>query len=228
MTLVAPPLWRYPRQPNKFFHMLWLNIKARVIGLSGLISFKISSSPGGFFSRPQFRAQRSSAVPTAKALHVRMTEALAAGDRETLRAICKPELYGSLASVIDARPPGVRTIWELIRYEKTWYYPRLAEWRISLIPRPSGGTRTLKQAVVSIASVQRIARYDNSKGPGEAGKTKGGESVRHILEHIVLQAEIDDKTYQHGPWKIWGTVSESTYESYLEDIAYYNASVNAT
>lgn len=219
-TLVAPPIWRYPRQFSKFFHMLWLHGKAKFECLFSLAGFKFASCPKPFVTRPRFKAQRSSAIPTAKALHIRMSESLAAGDRETLRTICTPELYKTLAGVIDSRPKGVRTEWELVKYDQTWYYPRLADWRVAVIPRPSGPMRTLKQAVVSISSVQRIARYDDTKG---GAKVEGSERVRHMREHIVLQAEIDDKTYQHGSWKIWGTVPEVTYESYLDELANFKA-----
>ncbi|RYP23690.1 hypothetical protein DL765_000986 [Monosporascus sp. GIB2] len=215
-TLVAPPLWRYPRQPSKFVHMLWLHLKARLDALKSLVGFKVMSAPKTLLSRPRFKAQRASAIPTAKALHVQMSEAFAAGDRETLRSICSTELHRSLVEAIDARPRGVRTEWELVKYDKTWYYPRLADWRIAILPHKTGGMTTVKQAVVSISSVQRIARYDDTKG---GAKIKGSERVRHLLEHIVLQAEINDKTYEHGPWRLWGTIPESTYESYLQELA---------
>ncbi|RYP07166.1 hypothetical protein DL764_002713 [Monosporascus ibericus] len=215
-TLVAPPLWRYPRQPSKFVHMLWLHLKARFDAFKSLVGFKVMSAPKLLMSRPRFKAQRASAIPTAKALHVQMSEAFAAGDRESLRSICSTELHRSLVEAIDARPRGVRTEWELVKYDKTWYYPRLADWRIAMLPRQTGGMTTIKQAVVSISSVQRLARYDDTKG---GAKINGSERVRHMLEHIVLQADINDKTYEHGPWRLWGTIPESTYESYLQEIA---------
>ncbi|RYP77793.1 hypothetical protein DL771_000890 [Monosporascus sp. 5C6A] len=196
--------------------MLWLHLKARLDAFKSLVGFKVLSAPKPFMSRPKFQAQRASAIPTAKALHVQMSEAFAAGDRETLRSICSTELHKSLVEAIDARPRGVRTEWELVKYDKTWYYPRLADWRIAILPRQTGGVVTIKQAVVSISSVQRLARYDDAKG---GAKIKDSERVRHMLEHIVLQADINDKTYEHGPWRLWGTIPESTYESYLRELA---------
>ena len=222
VTLVAPPIWRYPRQPSKFFHMLYLHLRAKFDTLLTLVGFKFTSSES-WASRPRFKAVRSNAIPTAKAMHARMNEAFAAGDREALRAICTPDLHRNLAGAIDARPRGIRTEWELVGYEQRWYYPRLADWRVAVVPRPDGRYRSMKQAVVSIASVQRIARYDDS--PAGAGQmVPGSERLRHMLEHIVLQAEIDPNTYQAGPWKIWGTIPESTYEGYLEEQLNFAAS----
>ena len=207
--------------------MLWLHSMAKAQSLYSLLGYKLASAPTPF-SRSRFKANRSNSIPTAKALHVRMNDAFAAGDRETLRAICTNDFYQTMVSAIDARPKGVRTEWELLRYDQTWYYPRLADWRVAVIPRPGGGTRgrasrVIKQAVVSIASVQRIARYDDSPQGGGA-KIKGSKRVRHMLEHLVLQSEIDPKTYQAKPWRIWGTIPENTYESWREELANFAAS----
>lgn len=200
--------------------MLYLHAKAKFETLVVLLLFKFNSCPQPFRSRPLFKARRASAIPTAKALHVRMSEALAAGDKEALRAICMPELYRSLAHVIDTRGPHVRAEWEVLSYDRAWYYPRLADWRLMMIPHPNKATRNVKQAVVSISSVQRIARYDLSRG---GAKIEGSERVRRLLEHIVIQAEVSDKTYEHTPWKLWGTLPEDTLESYQKQLAAIHA-----
>ncbi|KAI1472286.1 uncharacterized protein F4812DRAFT_7356 [Daldinia caldariorum] len=219
-TLVAPPLWRYPRQPSKFFQMLWLHIKTRYSALWAIMSMKVMSQPTPFISRPLFKFHRAAAIPTAKALHVQMSEAMALGDKETLRSICTPELFQTLAATIDARPRGIRAEWELVRYASTWLYPRVADWRTGYQPLPNGDMKALKQIVVSIASVQRIARYDDSKG---GVKVPGSERVRKMVEHIVLQAAIDKNTYEAEPWKIWGTLPETTYEEYRAELENYQA-----
>ena len=204
--------------------MLWLHSMAKAQSLYSLLGYKLASAPTPF-SRSRFKANRSNSIPTAKALHVRMNDAFAAGDRETLRAICTDDLFKRMVGAIDARPKDVRTEWELLKYDQTWYYPRLADWRVVMIPRPGGvggGHRVIKQAVVSIASVQRLARYDDSPQGGGA-KIEGSERVRNMLEHIVLQAEVDPKTFKAHPWKIWGNTPEHTYESWLEELANYEA-----
>ncbi|KAI0384579.1 hypothetical protein F5Y04DRAFT_248650 [Hypomontagnella monticulosa] len=213
-TLVAPPVWRYPRQPSKFVHMLWLHIRARLESLWGVTSVKILSQPTMLVSRPRFKFQKSAAIPTAKALHIQMSEAMAIGDKETLRQICTIELFQTLAATIETRPKGTHAEWELVRYDRKLFFPRLADWRLGYQPMRDGGMRMVKQAVVSIASVQRIARYDDTRG---GIRIEGSERVRHMTEHIVIQSEVDRNTYESGPWKIWGTLSENTYEGYLAE-----------
>ncbi|KAI2619717.1 hypothetical protein GGR54DRAFT_603412 [Hypoxylon sp. NC1633] len=214
-TLVAPPFWRYPRQPSKFVHMLWLHAKARAQSLWGVLSMKLMSQPTIILSKPLLKFGKSAAIPTAKALHIQMSEAMAAGDKETLRSICTPELFQTLASTIDSRPKGVRAEWELVRYDQTWRYPRLADWRVGFQPMHDGTSKAIKQVIVTIASVQRIARYDIPKG---RVKIPGSERVRHMTEHIVMQATIDITTWENGPWKIWGTLPETTYENYVTEL----------
>ncbi|KAI5867726.1 hypothetical protein GGS23DRAFT_593013 [Durotheca rogersii] len=216
LTLVAPPIWRYPREPTKFFHMLWLNLKARFQTLAMIVSVKVVSQPKLLLSRPRFRFGLSAAVPAAKALHSRMSEALAVGDKETLRSICTPELFRTLAATIDSRPPGVRAEWQLAHYDMAWRYPRVADWRVSFQPLRDGGNKLIKQVVVSIASTQRITRYDDSRG---GVRIAGSDRIRpRMVEHLVLQATVDRATYQSSPWKIWGTLPEMTYESYRAEL----------
>ncbi|KAI1087398.1 hypothetical protein F5B19DRAFT_500086 [Rostrohypoxylon terebratum] len=217
-SFVVPPLWRFPRDPRKFFHMLWLVLKIRILDLRTLVSMKFMSMDKSKFSRPRFQAGKSAAVPAAKALHIQMSKAMAAGDKETLRSICTQELYQTLAGAIDSRPRDVSSKWELVCYEKFWRYPRLADWKIAFQPVTNDGS-LVKQAIVSIASVQRIARYDDSKG---GVLINGSERVRHMVEHIVMQSSVHPITYQAGPWKIWGTIPETTYESMIQHIEDYD------
>ncbi|KAI5917534.1 hypothetical protein F4810DRAFT_704845 [Camillea tinctor] len=218
MTLVAPPIWRYPRHPMKFLHMAWLNIQNRFKSAYSTLGIWFTSSEKMLRTWPRFKLDRASAVPVAKALHVQMSEAMAAGDKEALRHICAPELFKTLGSTIDSRPKGMRSEWELVRYEKTWYYPRIADFRVTYQPLMQGrGMRLIKQAVVSICSVQRLTRC-----LGDA-KIPGTERMRELTEHIVLHSEVNPRTFESGPWRIWGNLSEMTYEEYLNDLENFNA-----
>ncbi|KAL7621236.1 hypothetical protein AAE478_008553 [Parahypoxylon ruwenzoriense] len=217
-TFVAPPIRRYPRKPAKFVHMLWLNVKNRWQTLFSIISMKFMSQPTPIFSRPRFQFNLSAVVPTAKVLHSQMSEALALGDKETLRSICTPELFETLGATIDSRPKGMRADWELVRYDRSLLYPRVADWRATYQPLQDGSSKLIKQAVVTISSIQRIARYDDSRG---GIKIAGSERVRTMTEHIVIQATVDRNTFESSPWKVWGTLSEMKYEeykAYLENI----------
>lgn len=212
-TIVPPPLWRWPRSPIKLCQMIWFVGRNRCTSLATLVGVYFMSSKDRGWKWPIFRAGKSAAVPAAKALQVQMCEAVAAGDRETLRRICANELFQLLAAAIDARPADVRTEWELVRYEYALRYPRLADFRVTYQPHPTNKSlRLVKQAVVSIASVQRLTRYAKS-----GQKIPGSDRERHMIEHFVIQAQVKQDTYEAGPWQIWGTLPEMSYETMAED-----------
>ncbi|KAK7974193.1 hypothetical protein PG989_016041 [Apiospora arundinis] len=210
-TLVAPPLSRYPRSPAKFLQMAWIANYSRIFNYASLLLFKIASKPD-WKTRPRFKVRREVIVPAAKAMHLEMNEALARGDKETLRRICTNEYYQKMAGIIDARPRGYRAEWELVKYRSTLMYPRIAEDKIGLMPTPSGIQKAYRQAVVSIASVQRMTRYIPKGNTTERVVTE-----KPMLEHLVLSSQVDHtNTYGQTPYRIWGTLQESTLESYLE------------
>ncbi|KAI2632773.1 hypothetical protein GGS21DRAFT_141770 [Xylaria nigripes] len=224
-TIVAPPLSRFPRSPRKFIDMVWLLVKNRITTLGAVLGLYFISMPDRL-GWPRFRRNKKNCIPSGKSLHVQMSEAVAAGDKDTLRRICAPELFQTLAGAIDSRPRGTRTEWELVRYEQRWRYPRLADYRISSQPRAGGkGMMHVKQAVVSIASVQRLTRYDDTRG---GIKVPGSERERHMIEHFVLQAKINEVTFESEPWKVWGTLPEMTYETILEDKAMFDDAMAQT
>ncbi|TRX93995.1 hypothetical protein FHL15_005073 [Xylaria flabelliformis] len=217
-TIVPPPVWRFPRSPIKFARMVWLIAKNRAVSLGSRLSVYLMSMRTNGVGWPKFKSGKKSCIPAAKALHAQMSEAVAAGDRETLRRICSPELFQTLAGAIDARPPGTRTEWELVRYDNKLRYPRIADFRIAYQPLgTSKQMRVLKQAVVSISSVQRLTRYDKS-----GALIPGSERERYMMEHLVLQAPVKDVTYETGPWQIWGTLPEMSFETMCTDIAIFS------
>ncbi|KAI1176355.1 hypothetical protein F4777DRAFT_546721 [Nemania sp. FL0916] len=240
-TIVPPPLQRFPRSPIKAFELLWLLIRNRTLAWWSTFGVVLQSMGAatnrkaaearqgkktrGWFARPLFKARRRACVPDAKAMHIKMCEAVAAGDKETLRQICTGELYRSLAGAVDARPQGQKAKWELVRYDRAWRYPRIADFRV-MAQRLNGGTAEVqltKQVVVSISSVQRLSRVDADRLP-----VPGADRERRMLEHIVLRAHVDDDSYVTGPWKIWGTLPEMTLEKMQEDDALYKDLVDAS
>ncbi|KAK5632399.1 hypothetical protein RRF57_008113 [Xylaria bambusicola] len=220
-TIVPPPIWRWPASPWKFAQMVYLLAQNRFLAWASLAGIYFVSLPHKLIGLPRFRSNKGSSIPTAKALHVQMSEAVASGDKETLRRVCSTELFHTLAGAIDARPRGMRTEWELVRYKDPLRYPRLADFRCMYQPSAAGkrgSMRLIKQAVVTISSVQRIARYDDSKG---GVKIPGSEREQHMLEHIVLQADVKSKTFESGPWKVWGTLPEMSFEKIRDDTALF-------
>ncbi|KXJ94203.1 hypothetical protein Micbo1qcDRAFT_159245 [Microdochium bolleyi] len=213
-TLVTPPLRDFPKSPRDFFHFLWVIFKTRLATTGANVGAKIMSRDG-FWGKTKLNLGRSQAVPTAKALHVQMSEAVAAGDAETLRTICYPELAERLIGQIQRRPRGIRYEWQLAKYNSTVSFPRLADFRAVTMPAAAGGQNQLvKQAVVSIASTQTIARYDDNN----AGQlVPGSQRTLELIEHVVLQSNVNMATWIATPWKIWGTISHSTYQDYLDE-----------
>ncbi|KAI1343326.1 hypothetical protein F5Y15DRAFT_369691 [Xylariaceae sp. FL0016] len=211
MTLVTPPLKRFPRKPSEFINFAWLVIKNRFMSLGSTIGIKVMAQPKKFRSRSRFQFGKKGVVPSAVNLHRQMSEAVASGDKMTLFQICTPELATTLAGAIDTRPSGQQSEWELVKYLKPWMYPRIADWRVSY--QPSKGHRQVlrKQAVVTIASIQRVTRK-------EKGEKTGSSSQRTLVEHLVLQSDVDPKTYQSSPWRVWGTLREHTYKTYLDEV----------
>ncbi|KAI1427234.1 hypothetical protein F5Y12DRAFT_180358 [Xylaria sp. FL1777] len=222
-TIVPPPIWRFPLSPLKFGQMVWLLAQNRARALASLlgVTFVSMQKPNGGYGWPRLRTGKRASVPAAKALHALMSEAVASGDKDTLRRICTTELFQTLAGAIDSRPAGIRTEWELVRYDNKLVYPRIADFRVVYQPSASaaGGMKLMKQAVVGLSSVQRLTRYDDRAG---GAKVPGGERERHMLEHIVLQAQINERTFETEPWKIWGNLPEMSFEMLLKDTAMYD------
>ncbi|KAK7946517.1 uncharacterized protein PG986_010838 [Apiospora aurea] len=208
-TLVAPPLSRYPGRPASSCR--WPGSPTSLASGTTRRCCSSRSPPCPTIRRgPASRSAAGVILPTAKALHLEMNEALARGDKETLRRICTNEFYQKLAGIIDARPRGHRAEWELIKYRSTFTYPCITEDKIGLMPTPGGIQKAYRQAIVSIASVQRMVRHV----PNEARPVV---TEKPMLEHLVLSSQVDHTdTYGQTPWKVWGTLQESTLESYLE------------
>lgn len=206
-TMVKPPISNFPRSPVKFMRMAWHYLRHSAKAWMTIAFYKISSKPS-FLSRARFQIKRGTLVPTVKALHLELNDALARGSKHELRRICTNEFYATLAGVIDARPRGYRAEWELVKYNRPLTYPRLSGHLIGVVPLQSG-QRAIHQAVVSIASTQRVTRYD-------AAGAVAAEQTKDMVEHLVITCDIDPKTHESTPWKIWGTLPETTLEAYLD------------
>lgn len=213
-TLVTPSFRNFPTSPAEFGGFVWYIFRTRLQALGANIGAKIMSMDRLLLSRPKLKLGRAQAVPAAKALHAQMSEAVAAADVATIRRVCLPELADSLIESIQSRPRGIRYAWTLVKYNSTTTYPRLADFRAVTMPvQGSTQNQILKQAVVSISSTQKIARYDDTKG---GALVPGSERAVDLVEHIVLQAPVSMRNWTSEPWKIWGTINESTYQDALD------------
>jgi mitochondrial protein MBA1 len=183
-----------------------------------MIAMKLVSIPKSF-GRPQFKVGRRQIIPTAKALHRQMAEAMAAGDKETLRKICTPLLYNQLMSTLAKRKATERVSWELVKYNKPLTYPRIASYKAIMIPQAPNFL--LVQTVVAIDSTQKLAKYNKSTDKLVAGSAK----VRRQVEYVVLTKWVDRRTWKEEPWRMWGSVEEITFDEMIQqnkDIAALN------
>lgn len=217
-TWVRPPLGRFPPSPS--YLLSYLKVKGR--DFLGRLAMTWSSKPS-LLTPAQYRPQTGKIVPTAKALHVAMYDALARGDKATLRKVCGVVLADRFGTAIDARPAGRRYAWELLRYNKTlWRYPRIVDHKLTPMqadPRdPKKQTPPiLRQVVVAIASRQRRVEYDYSKeGGGRA--VPGSEKEVDVVENVVLSQPLDRNTWvPRADWKIISLIGEMTPEKWVEE-----------
>lgn len=216
MTFVPPPVSKWPRAPTQFLHTAYTIAKVRFINYLYLAIHKVYSR-SGWRGPTLFKIRKGAIVPAARDLHARMNAAIAAGNKDELKRVCTQELYEKLSGIADSRPKGQSMKWEL---EGGKSKCSLRDDRIVMMPLTATENRTIRQAVVSVSSTQRIVTIDEKRGgvgvPGTA-KTKT------MRENIVLTAYVDQKTWQQAPWKIWGTLPDSTVQEYLDEVAAYNA-----
>jgi protein MBA1 len=183
---------------------------------------KWSSKPS-FLKPAMYKPNTSKIVPMAKAMHAAMYEALAKGDKATLRKTCGAVLADRFAATIDTRPPGRRYGWELVRYNKTaWGYPRVMDNKLTPMQRdPRQGGKNVqtavRQVVVAIASRQRRVEFDDSKlGGGRA--IPGSEREVDVVENVVISQPLDMSTWApRADWKIISLIGEMTPEKYLQE-----------
>jgi mitochondrial protein MBA1 len=181
-----------------------------------MIIHKVYSKPS-WRARPLFKMRKSAIVPAARDLHVRMNSAIASGDKEELKRVCSQELYEKLSGIVDSRPRGQTVKWELEGGQAKY---SVRDDRIAMMPLTPTENRTIRQAVVAVSSTQRIVTIDKNKGGAEVPGTAKAKTVR---ENIVLTSYVAEKTWQQGPWKIWGTLPDSTIEGHMDEVDAYNS-----
>jgi protein MBA1 len=143
-------------------------------------------------------------APTAVGLHHLMYTAFAEGDIKALRKICTDGILETFEGRIRARGKEKWT-WELVKYNKS---PRVMSHR--------GGTlgidgAALRQAVVRIASRQKLTRYRDGKIVPGSGQEKD------VLEYVVIQKMM--LRGKEEDWRVWGTTDETTIDKLDEQRA---------
>lgn len=172
-----------------------------------MLRIKLESMPG-WTTRPKWKAKRGKIAPTAKAMYQEMLEAFAAGDKTAVQRLCLPEFGKKLRAAIDRRNPNEEVRFEVVKHTRTWAYPRLMSHQIHQV-NPHDKSLMTEQAVVGVSSTQQASRHD------KAGKMLPGSlRIQDKIEYVVLSRQINTKTYESDPWRIWGTTAATTLESY--------------
>ncbi|KAL2180760.1 uncharacterized protein P884DRAFT_192147 [Thermothelomyces heterothallicus CBS 202.75] len=212
-SFVLPPLSQFPDSLGKKIRFLsqWMYIKIQEMLTNGAVVF---SSKPSIFKRASFEAKRGSLIPTAKALHRAVAEALAAGNKSAIGKICTRDYAGPLLASIDARPRGHRYSWELVKYTNKLFYPSLKSHRISPISTERESP-LIRQAIVAISSKQRVVVY-NAKGE----VVPGSEREMDVVENVAIACVIDPKRgWKQSKWRYLGTIKPTTLESWQEERA---------
>ncbi|KAL2689362.1 hypothetical protein Neosp_003415 [[Neocosmospora] mangrovei] len=214
-TFVTLPLSRYPGGTN-FFRYSWYRLRQWGIETLSVLQFKLKSMPD-WTTRPKWKAARSKIAPTAKVMYTEMLAAFAAGDKATINTLCLGQFAKKLTAAIDRRNPTERTSFELVKFNKTLFYPRVVAHQVHAV-NPYDKENQTEQAVIAIASTQRASKYKKSTGELIPGSTK----VQEKIEYVALSRQVNERTYQSGRWRIWGTVPATTLEAYLEEQDWIN------
>lgn len=215
-TFVSLPISRYPRAPTEFLRYSWFRIRQWGIETLSILNFKLKSMPN-WTTRPKWKVQRGKIAPTAKVMYTEMLTAFAEGDKQAINSLCLGNFAKKLSAAIDRRSPKERTSFEVVKYNKGLFYPRVMAHQVHQI-NPYDKEMETEQAVVAIASTQKASRYNASTGELIPGSTK----IQEKVEHVVLSRQVSGKSFQAEQWRIWGTVPVSTIEGYLKEQEWVN------
>ncbi|KAM7205641.1 hypothetical protein V8F33_000967 [Rhypophila sp. PSN 637] len=210
-TFILPLASKLPREPAVLFPFLKAYIKTRFTDLAATYFAKFASMRS-IFSRPAYKLKNSSVVATAKGLHRSMSEALASGDKATIRKVCADRMADTLIATIDARPAGKRYAWELIKYTHKLRYPRIMSQKIAKIEQ-SHDAPMIRQVVVRICSRQRRVELDKN---GDV--VPGSEREVDLAENIAMSTVLDPRTWKQGEWRIIGTAKDTTPDSWDAEV----------
>ncbi|EEY15885.1 predicted protein [Verticillium alfalfae VaMs.102] len=209
-TFIPVPLSRAPRAPSAFLGYQYTRIKSFASDFLSTFVLRFQSRPS-FFKKPRADLYRARARAAGTALHARLGHALAAGDREALRAICTPALYETLGATLDKRSRHERTTWDVVATHRTW----LAAHRVGVLPPPLPKDTMIQQAVVAVDSTQRLDRVDVRTGLSIPGAAR----VQRRTEYLAITRRWNGSTYVAGDWKVIGNASETTPESWAQEQA---------
>lgn len=212
-TFVPLPLSQCPRTPSDFVQYQWNRAKLWLVAAASVLNVRLRSMPD-WRTRPQWKARRSAIAPTAKAMYREVLEAFAAGDRDALRRLCVPDFAKKLIAAVDRREPRQSVRFQLVKYNKPLFYPRLCSRQIQPV-NPFDRDMLMEQAVVAVCSTQQASRHDAATGDMVPGSLK----LQDKIEYVILSRQINGKTFETDRWRVWGTTSATTLQECLDEQA---------
>lgn len=217
-TLIPPPFFRGIFSDTKTWWK-WTKIRVKVRGQQFLQRRGLWwASKTKVFGSARFNPSRRSLIPTAKAMHSAMSEAFARGDLVALQKVVTQTTHKELAARIQRRKPlkpGHRREWELIKYTKSWSYPRIVDHQAAQMPTGVMNPEPMvEQAVVAISSQQRLVEYDDFSRSGEV---PGSSKVVDLVEYVVIARTIHSGTWATEPWRLIGTIDPTDLQKWEED-----------
>lgn len=212
-TFVSLPLALIPKGPVTFASYQFNRFRGWLQGSLSVLSFKLKSMPT-WTKRPKWKARRGKIAPTAKIMYREMLEAFAAGDKQAIARLCVGDFAKKLIAAIDRRSPKESVRFELVKYTKPMFYPRLMSHQMHNI-NPLDKTSTTEQAVIAIASQQQASRHNAATGEIVPGSLR----VQDKIEYVVVTRQTSEEDFTSGPWKIWGTTVATTLEAHMHEKA---------
>lgn len=154
----------------------------------------------------------------AKRLYQEMYERFADGTIDRMQPRMAESIYASLSSKVARRSPNSRVQWKLHKYVG---YPWLVSYRQTVLSttEPQHMRSTIQQAVVRIKSMQSLKKYKKvrQKSGATVEELEEGSTpdAKPVMEYFVIQ-KMTKKGYP-GPWKVWGTTTETTWDVIKEE-----------
>lgn len=164
------------------------------------------------FTPEYFKATRKGITEVASQLHATMSYCIAGGtpsDQAELARICVPKLQRSLFAVIEARPMGKSYKWERLEILKK---PWVVDHKWAELPLGPHTMLNFRQAVVGIKSRQRLTERDAK------GRAVGAPREVVLTEYLVLWRKVDMDTMTLGPWKLAGTLKETSFKELNDEL----------
>lgn len=218
-TFVSMPLSQIPKSPVLFFTYQWHALKNKAIDLFSLLGLRWQSKPG-FLGKARLPIKRAPALAAGKALHARLNQAIAEGDRDTLRQITSPRLLTSLSGVVARRSSSQRVSWEIVEHHGA----RLVNHRATPLPPPCPKNIVIEQAVVAMDTTQKLQRIDTATNEVIPASTK----MQRRTEYLGIHRMLNKATYEVDPWVVIGNTKETTLHDWQEWLKYERDHMNTS